>query len=102
MATKKPSIPSWKLVDITTTSLKDNDKAFIVDKQLLDIVFGNWTKASLDQVKDDVKSVIDHAVSVDDMFEKLESHMYLHKAASNYITVVDELENKPGPFATED
>lgn len=66
-------------VDLTTEEVNSNNKAFVIDKRLLDVLLSKVIKGDLDDLKRDLSTIVAHADSKQDLFNKLDEYLYLDK-----------------------
>lgn len=66
-------------VDLTTVEVNSDNKAFIIDRRLLDVLLSKVTQGNLDDLKRDISTIVDHADTKQDLFAKLDEYLYLDR-----------------------
>lgn len=90
---------SSAVMDLSTTS-SSQDKA-IVDIRLLTSVFANFMPASLEDVKEVVKNLVDRADSLEDIGREVEDYIYTTSIASKFTQLVKDREPIDSPQIVE-
>lgn len=80
IANKLPYLNSTNSVNLmTVTTVNSDNKAYIVDKRLVDHLLSKLTKGTLEDIKDDLRGIITVASNKETLFAKLDDYLYLDK-----------------------
>lgn len=78
-----------KAINLTTSETTDDNKAYIIDRRLLDMLLNKYTKGTIDDLKHELHSIINEHSDKDKMFEAISNHIYCNNVA-NAVAVLDE------------
>lgn len=69
----------YNSIDITIEQVSSNNKAYLVDKRLVDILLAKTKQGNLEDLKNELGTLIDSATSKEDIFAKLDDYIYMDK-----------------------
>lgn len=67
------------LLDLSTTN-----ETIIVDKRLLDSFFKTYVPAHLEDIKKQLKCIIDNSTSIEEMNDTVSEHLYITSVATKF------------------
>lgn len=91
---------SWNIrqntINLTTTLVDDKNKAYLVDKRLLDNLLSRITNGTFDSIKLDIKQQIDIAKDKVDLFKRLDEYIYMDTIVNKLVELEPKVELSVG------
>jgi len=74
-----PRIAEYNSVNLLTTEPTKDDKAYLVDKRLVDFLVDKVRLGSLDDIKNDIRSRVNVCETKEELFKELDNYIYIDR-----------------------